>query len=258
MRHGSGGSQRTDDAVAQRRDPEILLERSERRGERLGQRPGSEQHRTPTVGRCDRGDRPALQQPETIRGIDQPLDVLGRTEDLLCPPRHLREGSSTGPVEWGDVSGVRHPNDPSPTGQHVVIGHGGAAHERVGPGWHDLDDDLVAGPGDRIDAEHDATEPGAALALYEHRHRPHVTVGVANRRRRTRHPMGGVEERIPSDDIEHRGEASRHRRFADVLDDGRRSDHERLWRTGAQSLVRSADILGHAGVVRAGTDGRRW
>ena len=68
-------------AVAQRRQPEVLLQRRQRVRERLGQRTGAVER---TVDRpVQGGDRPRLQEPRRAAVVDRPLDVLGPPGELV-------------------------------------------------------------------------------------------------------------------------------------------------------------------------------
>ena len=79
------------DTAAHRLDPEVLLERGERGGERLGHRSGAE-HRTRGGDHlCARGHGPALEQPGGAVPPECPLDILWSAERALGRARDGRE-----------------------------------------------------------------------------------------------------------------------------------------------------------------------
>ena len=91
-RREAGEQDRLPDRVAQRRDPQVVLELGQRLGEGLG-------HRTRAVHRTDGdatdlgGDRTGLQEPEVPVDPDRPLDVLRTAEDPLDVPGQRDEAA---------------------------------------------------------------------------------------------------------------------------------------------------------------------
>ncbi len=158
-------AQRVTQAVAQRIQPEVFLERRQGVGERLGQRPGTVER---TARRAvQRGDRARLQQAHGAAVVDRPLDVLRAAGESLQAHRHRRERPEVaivGPVATGRLDAA------TLAGQRRRPTIDLAADEAIGPAAHGGDDDAVGALGDRIGAEHDAAPRRREVGLDEHRH----------------------------------------------------------------------------------------
>ena len=104
-RRDAGEQHRLPDRVAQRRDPEVVLQLGERLRERLGDRPGA-------VDRALRyaadlgGHRTGLEEPEVPVGGDRPLDVLRTAERVGDGRRQLHEPPQIARRELGTIAAV--------------------------------------------------------------------------------------------------------------------------------------------------------
>ena len=152
--------------VAERIEPEVLLERRQCVGERLGDGARPE-HRA--RGRRQGCDRTCLQQVQLARAIDGPLDVLRAAVGAVGP---AGEASELAEDRHGRARRIGGTDLTQPT---APIEHAGPAvdltgHQPVGSAGHGGDDDAVAAAGDRVGTEQHAAPRRVQHRLDQDRH----------------------------------------------------------------------------------------
>ena len=228
-------AQRLAQAVAQRRDPEVLLERAQRSGERLGHRARARTPGPPARAVAERRDRPALEQHQPAVGVDGPLDVLRTAErraGVRARPREpaaQRRGRSAGGASVARLDAAGR------AGERELRAVDLAAHEAVGAarhGGHDAAGRCGRSPGRRRTARRPSR---LEERLHEHGHRARVAGPDAEPA--PRRPRRGTppSPRTSSTEREHAG----HRRRGAVLHGATTSARPA---TGA----RSSDSCAHA------------
>ena len=225
---GAGDGERLAEPVAERRDPQVLLERAERQPERLGDRARAE-HGADGAGLvADRRDRPALQQHEVTVVVDRPLDVLRAAErgrGLAGEPDEAAPGAP-GPQRGGHVVAAVTQAAAGAEGQLDAVDL--PADQPVGSAGHGRHHQPIGAAGDGIGAE----EHAAPLRLDERLNEDRdggVTAGLDDLVHRG-------EEGLPPADVEERREHPCHRLGAAVLDGRRRPHDDRAPAGGGQRL----------------------
>ena len=143
----------------------------------------------PQRGRRKGGHRTGLDEPELPRRVG-PLDVLGSSEvfgDRAAHPRQLDQDLIIELLSIvGRVGGVGHTAlrqaanhdlapprrtlpEPAACVEHVVVRRDLPGNHRLAESWAGVDDNLLAGAGDRVSGEHHAGELRVDHLLHHHR-----------------------------------------------------------------------------------------
>ena len=166
---GAGEQDRLAHRIAEGRHPQVVLELGQRLGKGLGDwsRPVDRSSGSTTeLG----GDGSRLQEEQAVLVVDRPLDVLGRAEDPLHPPRERREPAQVERIELRAVAGVALEGRADLVDE-VARTVDEPAHERLRSTVDHRHDAVVGSAGDGVDAEQHAAELGGDERLHEHRDR---------------------------------------------------------------------------------------
>ena len=200
--------------IAQRRDPEVVLQLGQREGERLGDRAGAVD-RTARHAADLRGDRARLQQPHSGVGVDRPLDVLGPSVHVGDLRRQLDETTEIGRWELRSVVGREVDDLAVGRIEHVARAVDLSTDQSLRPAGHGAHDAAVGAPGHRVDPEHHPAVRRLDERLDEH---GDGVFGSAGPLPGVEHRRHGVGEGVEAGDADDRLELPGHRRRRHVLD----------------------------------------
>jgi hypothetical protein len=212
------------EAVGHRGHPQVLLQRLEHPGQRLGDRAGAQQARFGQRPGRHRGDGPGLEQPQLPVRIEAELHVLGAAERPLglLGQVHQPHSPPVGKEPVASCFGRVGTHQAGEAGELIAHPLGTAVDELMRSAGHRADEDPVSATLDGVGAEHHAADGGLEHRLHQHRHSI-IVWGPLRRAQRPDSPSGVKDdlhrdgELLPAPHIQHRLEPPRHRGVLGVL-----------------------------------------